>query len=247
VPHVDPDRLVRLALAELNADLTESEHFEQCSLCRHELDSLRHIAHLARHTQGLADLPAPPERVWQRIAAATISTEPTPRKPAQPQPRAASERTFDRRSVPPWARQVSLALAASFLSVVLTLAGLRLFEPPPSTGPTVAASAQLAALPTAPSGSRGVARVVDEDAGQRLHLHVTGLPLRPGYYEVWLIDPDTFQMVSLGVLSDGGDELLPLPSTIDLHRYRVVDVSAEDFDGNALHSGQSMLRGTLST
>jgi hypothetical protein len=243
---VDPDRLVRLALAEFSADLTETEHFEECSLCRQELDSLRHIAHLARHTQGLADLPAPSEHLWQRIATATINTDPTPPIPAQPRPHTASGPTPGRRFVPPWARQVSLALGASFLSVGLTLAGLRLLEPAPPPGPTVAATAQLAALPTAPSGSRGVARVVDQDAGQRLQLQVTGLPLRPGYYEVWLIDPDTFQMLSVGVLSDGGDELLPLPSTIDLNRYRVVDVSAEDFDGNALHSGQSMLRGTLS-
>jgi len=38
---------------------------------------------------------------------------------------------------------------------------------------------------------------------------------------------------------------LPLPSTVDLKDYRLVDVSAELYDGNAAHSGHSLLRGSL--
>jgi anti-sigma-K factor RskA len=89
--------------------------------------------------------------------------------------------------------------------------------------------------------------VLGGDGGERLHLHVTGLPPDAGYYEVWLIDPDTSQMVSVGVLRAGGDELLPLPPTIDLRRYRLVDVSAEQYDGDVAHSGRSLLRGTLAS
>jgi hypothetical protein len=47
---------------------------------------------------------------------------------------------------------------------------------------------------------------------------------------------------SVGTLRDGRDELLPLPSTIDLRQYRV-DVSTEEYDGNPLHSGRSLLGG----
>ncbi|WP_231928380.1 anti-sigma factor [Micromonospora echinaurantiaca] len=79
----------------------------------------------------------------------------------------------------------------------------------------------------------------------RLHLHVANLPNVPGYYEVWLINPRTMEMFSVGVLGDGADELLPLPPAVDLQAYSVVDVSAERFDNNTAHSGESLLRGTL--
>ena len=39
--------------------------------------------------------------------------------------------------------------------------------------------------------------------------------------------------------------VLPLPPGADLNRYRLVDVSAEPHDGDAAHSGKSLLRGTL--
>ena len=246
MPHVDPDRLVRLALAEslagAAADAAETDHVNDCALCRDELDSLRGVAELARQTQDLTELPAPPERVWHGIAAATVAPVAAPLRvrPAPVQLRA-------RRRWPRWTRDALVGAAAAMIAVLSTLGIVRATDRPETPPPVrVAATAQLAALPTAPSGSQGAARVLDDGTGDRLHLHVTGLPLRPGYYEVWLINPDTKQMLSIGTLRDGGDELLPLPSTLDLREYRLVDVSAEDFDGNALHSGQSLLRGTLS-
>nr|WP_279306378.1 anti-sigma factor [Micromonospora globispora] len=79
-----------------------------------------------------------------------------------------------------------------------------------------------------------------------MHLHVANLPTVPGYYEVWLIDPQTMRMFSVGTLGRGsGDELLPLPPNVDLRTYSVVDVSAEQFDNKPAHSGDSLLRGTL--
>jgi hypothetical protein len=243
---VDPDRLVRLALAESvassAADAAETDHVNGCALCRDELDSLRAVTELARQTQDLAEIPAPPERVWHRIAEATVAptanTRPA-RTPTIPIPSS--------RHLPRWSRDALVGAAAAVIAVLSTLGVVRATDRPQTPPPVrIAATAQLAALPTAPSGSQGVARVLGDGTGDRLHLHVTGLPLRPGYYEVWLINPDTKQMLSIGTLRDGGDELLPLPSTLDLREYRLVDVSAEDFDGNALHSGQSLLRGTLS-
>jgi hypothetical protein len=75
------------------------------------------------------------------------------------------------------------------------------------------------------------------------------MPLRPGSYEVWLLDPDTGRMVSISDLGPGADALPPLPANVELWRYRVVDVSvsAGDYDGNPGHSGCSMLRGTLTS
>jgi hypothetical protein len=53
------------------------------------------------------------------------------------------------------------------------------------------------------------------------------------------------QMFPLGVLGTGSEAQLPLPSDVDLSRYSVVDVSAEQFDNNPAHSGDSLLRGEL--
>ena len=79
----------------------------------------------------------------------------------------------------------------------------------------------------------------------QLHLHVANLPRVPGYYEVWLINPTTMQMFSVGTLGDDSDALLPLPANVDLRIYSVVDVSAEQYDNKPAHSGDSLLRGTL--
>jgi hypothetical protein len=69
VPHLDPDRLVLLALAEDIADETESAHLAVCAGCRAEIDDLKQIADLGSETQDLRDLPPPPERVWSAIKA----------------------------------------------------------------------------------------------------------------------------------------------------------------------------------
>jgi len=237
--HVDPDRLVLLALGETVPDPSESSHVAQCAACRDDLDTTREVAEFGRLTQDLAELPPPPPRVWRRVAAATgVSAEPaTPYSlnTARPAPSGRRRR--------PRLRVLALTAAAVVAAVAVTLAATRLVDRAPAE--RVAAVADLAAVPAAQTAASGVARVLDGADGERLHLHVTGLPLRPGYYEVWLINPDTSQMVSVGVLRDGGDELLPLPSTIDLRRYRLVDVSAEDYDGDVTHSGRSLLRGTL--
>ena len=53
-------------------------------------------------------------------------------------------------------------------------------------------------------------------------------------------------MVSIGNLPGrAGDVTLPIPPGTDLNRYRLVDISAEAHDGNSAHSGDSLLRGTL--
>jgi hypothetical protein len=52
-------------------------------------------------------------------------------------------------------------------------------------------------------------------------------------------------MVALGSLLDRQDVVLPVPPGTDLNRYRLVDVSDEPHDGDATHSGRSLLRGTL--
>ncbi|WDZ87319.1 anti-sigma factor [Micromonospora cathayae] len=146
------------------------------------------------------------------------------------------------RRVSRWLATGLTATAAAVLGVVGTLTVVRPDAPEPP--PQVLASAPLAAYGATPPEATGDARVF---ADGRLHLHVANLPEVPGYYEVWLIDPATMEMFSVGVLGGGADALLPLPPNVDLDRYSVVDVSAEQYDNDTAHSGDSLLRGTLTS
>ncbi|MEV6489580.1 anti-sigma factor [Actinoplanes sp. NPDC051633] len=222
MPHLEPDRLVLLALAEDMPEETETAHLAVCAVCRAEMGELRHVAALGAETQGLVDLPAPPERVWDGIAAATAAPVPTVRIRA---PR--------RR----WLVPVLAAAVAATIAVAGTVWVTRPATPP------VTAQATLAPLKEAPPSARGDAEVL---AGDELRVDVSNLPLTAGYYEVWLLNPDEpGKMQSLGSLGDRSEVVLPIPPGTDLNRYRTVDVSAEAHDGNSAHSGDSLLRGTL--
>ena len=65
------------------------------------------------------------------------------------------------------------------------------------------------------------------------------------FYELWLIDSGVTKLISLGPVRPDGRYVLP--AGLDLSAYPVVDVSVEPIDGNTLHSGASILRGTLDT
>ncbi|MEV4120447.1 anti-sigma factor [Micromonospora sp. NPDC049645] len=263
--HLDHDRLVFLALGESEADSGESTHLGTCAHCRTELATLERVAGLGTETQGLADLPDLPEHLWQGIEAQVRAAEAGPastetrRVPAQ-----AGTRTLDQApvvAVEPtvtrldparrsrrgrgwsrWAATAVTAAAAAAVGVVGTASVLRSDDPTPAPTPAVVASAPLAAYGSTPPAATGDARVLQD--GQ-LHLHVANLPRVPGYYEVWLINPTTMEMFSIGTLGGGSDALLPLPPNVDLRSYSVVDVSAEQYDNNTRHSGDSLLRGTL--
>ncbi|WP_433390979.1 anti-sigma factor [Micromonospora sp. KLBMP9576] len=297
MPHLDHDRLVFLALGETEAEAGESTHLDACAHCRAEWDTLQHVAGLGAGTQGLHDLPDPPERVWQGIlaeirTAQTLPALPGPRDERPPAGRHADARDgghqtaerddparddggrhADRRRAgrrhlggrdddaggtggvvlaprrrgrwSRWAATATSAAAAALVGVVGTLAVLDATEPGPDPAPpqrAVLASAPLKAYGATPPDAKGEARVFDD---KRLHLHAANLPDVPGYYEVWLINPSSMKMFSIGVLGDPTDEFLPLPPNVDLGTYSVVDISAEAYDNNTAHSGKSLLRGTL--
>ncbi|MFG2036716.1 anti-sigma factor domain-containing protein [Dactylosporangium sp. NPDC048998] len=88
MPHLEPERLVLLALGEETLDLRENGHLDTCERCRADVDSLRDVAGLGRQTQRLRELPPPPERVWQRIRAELATpradTAPATERPATP-------------------------------------------------------------------------------------------------------------------------------------------------------------------
>jgi hypothetical protein len=234
VQHLDPDRLVLLALSESTADDEEAVHLAGCAGCRAEIDSVKYVAEVGAETQSLRDLPPPPERVWAGIAADVAHAAPADHATVRlPSP---SSRPVERKRR--WLAPVLAAAAAAVLAVAGTVAVTRFND-----RPAVTAKADLAPLATAPPSARGDAEVL---AGEQLRVDVSNLPLTTGYYEVWLLDPDSDgKMLALGNLPAGAKVTLPIPPGTDLNRFRLVDVSAEAHDGNSAHSGDSLLRGTL--
>lgn len=228
--HLDPDRLVLLALSEEHEDAIESEHLAHCAGCRLDLDSLRTVAELGAEGHELRDLPPPPEQVWHGIEAAIA-------RPAPPVTDLADRRARARPRRSRWVVPLITAAAAAVLAVAGTVA----IDRPPAE--QVTARATLAPLPTVPADAGGKVSVLSDSM---LRIDVRNLPLTTGFHEVWLIDPDDpTRMIALGNLADRPDVVLPVPAGTDLNRYRLVDVSDEPHDGDATHSGRSLLRGTL--
>ncbi|GIE29408.1 hypothetical protein Ait01nite_024530 [Actinoplanes italicus] len=236
--HLDPDRLVLLALSEESEELTESDHLERCAGCRHDIASLREVAELGAESQELRDLPAPPERVWDAIEAGVARTA----KPAVTAPVVSLADHRHRRPRRRWAPLVAAAAAA-----VLAVAGTVAFDrfAGQRAERSVAARATLTPLPTVSADASGRVRVLTDGA---LEIDVRNLPLTTGFHEVWLLDPDDpTKMVAIGNLSGSRQDVLPVPPGTDLNRFRLVDVSDEPHDGDATHSGKSLLRGTLTS
>ena len=224
--HLEPDRLVLLALSEEPEEPGEADHLAGCAGCRRDLESFRHVADLGADGQDLTDLEPPPEHLWRAISS---EIRPAP---------ARRERAWSR---PRWLTPVLAAAAAAVLAVAGTVAVDNFTKRDPVK--QVTARATLAPLATVPADARGSVRVLDD--GQ-MRLDVRNLPLTTGFQEVWLIDPDDLtKMVALGNLTDRPEVVLPVPPGTDLNRYRLVDISDEPHDGESGHSGRSLLRGTL--
>ena len=80
-----------------------------------------------------------------------------------------------------------------------------------------------------------------------MRLQTSDLPAAgSGFYEVWLLQPDSGKMLPVGVLGASGSGTYTLPAGV-LGRYADVDVSRERDDGNPAHSADSVLRGAYGT
>lgn len=253
--HPEQDELILLALGEQTDDPASADHLAGCAECAAEVTELRELAGVIAHTETLRVLPTPPDRIWQSISAelAEITEAPTgasamtadlPRQPlsgppGRSHPPAGRPRTR-RKRVRAWMGALAAVAVAAVLAVTGVWRAVGNDTDPPVT---VVASAELTAYGDTPASARGAARLI---GGPALQLEVADLPgIDNGYYEVWLIDPDTSTMFSVGVLGSAQSATLNLPANADLKRFRLVDISAEHFDNNAAHSGRSLLRGTL--
>jgi hypothetical protein len=227
----------------------DAAHLEACAQCRAELASLR------RGVDALAvpELAAPgaavppPPGVWAAIAAATgVTTAPRPEVlAAAPAPAAA---------VPPPAVPVAPPPATAPVVPLRTRRSRLLLAAPASlvvgvgigagavalgTGDDDGVAVAAAALdPLEGSDATGETRVVERGDGTLvLEVDLAAADPQDGFYEVWLLDEAVEDLVSLGVVPDGGEVALTLPAGLDLGEYPVVDVSVEPLDGHPGHSG----------
>ncbi len=226
--HVEPEDLALVALGE-PVDAATRSHLDACPECAGTVASLAAAVGVARGIGPDDVLVAPPERVWDAISAEVAQDRAAPLAEVVP---------LRRRGVP-W-----LAAAAA-AGVVVGSVGTGLLLNRPEPAPTTLASATLDALPGWEAS--GDAEVVERPDGTVELLVTLDGPAADGdFREVWLIDREVTRLVSLGVL-EGATGTFTVPAGLDLSDFAVVDVSAEPFDGDPAHSGDSIIRGVLDT
>ncbi|WP_454048707.1 anti-sigma factor [Cellulomonas sp. Marseille-Q8402] len=258
--HIDPDAVALAALGE-PLDAADRAHLAECAVCAREVASLAATVAVGRRTTG-EQLVAPPDAVWERVRDELgLPAHLAPGGPADPADAtgmadapglADGEPDAPRHDGTPGegpgtargGRSGWLLAAAAGLVVGGVAGGLVVASALRSDEESVLAEAQLDALP---GWSASGDAVVEEDAeGRRtLVVRLAGAEA-DGFREVWLLDREATRLVGLGVL-DGDEGRFTIPVGLDLDDFAVVDVSAEPFDGDPAHSGDSILRGELGT
>jgi hypothetical protein len=257
--HLDDETLALLAMGDASPDAKQQEHLRTCSRCAAEVESLTRLASIGRTARGV-EIVQPPATVWNGIHAELGLSDELADVPRQ---RTSINPVLDVADVPgastkdlPTADQQDavvtavpqrpvtrwwLVAAALVIGVAAGSVGSTLLSP--SDDPKVLAEAELEPFPEwTASGSARVEENADGSRAVVVDLSAPGGGLR----EVWLIDPDTSGLISLGLLS-GDSGTFTIPADLDLTRYSVVDVSDEPDDGNPAHSGASIVRGPLSS
>lgn len=201
-----------------------------------ELEQIRAIAR--RVGTDPVTWETPPTDLWQRIVAETG------RAPARPDDRSGRDEAavapippVGQRRRSPW----SLVAAAAAV-VVMAVGAAALVGSLRSDTPVVVAQTELERLGDT---GEGRAELVERgDGGFELRLATVSLDVgSEAFAEVWVINPDVTEMISLGPLRRDGRYELPVG--LDPAGYPIVDVSIEPFDGDPTHSGNSVLRGQL--
>jgi anti-sigma-K factor RskA len=227
--HPDSDRLARVALDGGPADADVTQHVDGCPTCREEVDDLRDLADLARAVRS-ERLEPPPPHVWQGVVD-ELGLE--------------GRRTSSTRGTRPLLWAAAAAVVGLGIGSLATWAVVR-GDDDPAVAAEVVRTAELAPLPEGGATTAGTARLLETtDGAQLVEVSAPELGSADGHFEVWLIRPDSTQMVSLGVLPSGDVAEFAVPASLLADGYTLVDVSDEPDDGEPTHSGDSVLRGDL--
>lgn len=243
--HPDDELLAAVALDESDVTAEQRRHVEECHRCTEEVEELRHTIRVASFA-AQPRIETPSTAVWTAVAA-QLGTG-SHAKRAAPAPSSTSTvADLSRRR----RRGATWLLAAACL-LIGGVAG-RVIAPSPTTDeaaprpPSPAAVEVATATLDAVRGGEtvGTATVSRDGLQTALTLSLPRVDPRDGYLEVWLLDRELDQMVSVGVVGDSWTPSFSIPERLLADGYVVIDVSREDFGGGPEHSGDSVLRGTL--
>lgn len=233
--HLDDDLLAGIALDEPDVlSARDRAHLLVCRACTARLAELQALV-----ATGRAGQPGPARPPGPTVLAA-IQAELAADAPAGSGPSAVAVLDHHRsaRSRPSTGRR----LLAAAVVLVVAVGGAVWYRS--TTTEAVVARTDLTPLPDK-QGS-GTAQLVERNGGLQLTVDVTRPAVGDAFEELWLINTDGRRMISLGVVPPDGRATYPVPvSSPELDGYTVVDISLEPFDGNAAHSRNSLLRGTL--
>ena len=226
--HCKPEELTLLALGEAEGLEDDRAHVAECAACAKEVAAFAALVDLARTVTPDDAVQQPPASVWESVQHEVNAGMPVDELAERRQ----------RRSTAPW---IAVAAVSGLLLGGIGVSALNRSD----TQSDISLVAQTALEPLPGNDVTGIAQVEARDSGSVLTVDVADLPAREGYYEVWLLKPDVSNMVSIGVLPESGTGEFPLPETLDLTEFSVVDISREAYDGNAEHSTDSVVRGVL--
>jgi hypothetical protein len=238
-------------------------HVSGCPNCAATLDRFRSVsatlvgpsllvqppasvwASIEAHITRPGDLLEPPGRVWQGIEAELNGpdhrddgdTRSTPALTAVGGSSSGHRRRVRRLAT--WPTRI----AAGFIGLVVGAGGVFAWQ---TVWPRTEQIAFTKLLPLPDKVGSGTAALDRTNrGGDVLTVDVSKVKSSTaGFLEVWLLAPDAKKMVSLGNLL-GNTTTFTLPAGLDVADYPVVDVSVEPYDGNPLHSGNSIVRGQL--
>jgi hypothetical protein len=237
------------ALGETAGTAHDAGHAETCARCRAELARLTEVVRLARD-EGLGErLQVPPPQVWDRIAAAVGSGQPSLGEELDGVSAPAARHTGKRFGLRARWRRGRLATGLAGLAAGLVIgiggaAGIVQLTRAPAIH--VVAQIKLRPLPQFPQwqDAAGTA-VMRATASQQLMVVTLHAPRQPaGFYEVWLLARDGVSMISLGDLNASHTGTFAVPPGTDLRNYSRIDISLQPFNGSTRHSETSVVRGS---
>ena len=202
----------------------------------HEPDDLSDVEQLLRELDN-EDLQfvAPPPDVWEGIDRAIRS-----------EPGAVVRLRRQRSLTRSWL--IAAAVIVAFAAAAVVVAVRRDGEEP------VVATALLthdaATFDPRGAGATATARLLERDGRYEIQLADTDLPAVAGDdLELWLIEPDASgnpkDVAPVSLIDGSRSGVYSVPAGLDPSSHYVVDISIEPRDGDATHSGHSILRGAL--
>ena len=181
------------------------------------------------------ELSAPPPEIWSGIDAAVRGDTVV----AMPSPARRSARTW-------WlvAAAVLIALIATAVVVVAKR------HDPEQLVATAVLTHDAATFDPRGADASATARLLERDGRYEIQLAHAELPTVPDDdLELWLIEPDAQgkpkDIAPVSLINNSKPGVYSVPAGVDPSSHFVVDISIEPRDGNAHHSGQSILRGPL--